>query len=41
MSAKSGENHHFTVRREQDQAAFLASVASGIDEQTALGLTGL
>jgi len=40
MSAKSGENHHFTVRREQDQAAFLASVASGIDEHTALGLTG-
>ena len=40
MSAKSGENHHFTVRLEQDQAAFLASVASGIDEHTALGLTG-
>ena len=40
MAAKGGADHHFTVRREQDQAAFLASVASGIDEFKALDMTG-
>lgn len=40
MAAKAGSGHHFIVRREQDQAAFLASVASGMDEFRALEITG-
>lgn len=40
MAAKGGDQHHFIVRREQDQAAFLASVASGVDEFRALAMTG-
>lgn len=40
MGAQKGSGHHFIVRREQDQAAFLAAVANGMDEFRALELTG-
>ena len=40
MSAKKGTTHHFAVRAAENKAAVLASVASGVDLDSALGLVG-
>ncbi len=40
MAARTGALHHTVIKQNEDQAKFLASVASGVSEHAALGIVG-